>query len=96
MELLDAADADPSLHGSNRSFVTIRWLTKTNDWAGWQSMCSMASTALILTPEDDAYGLVIATTTGAVAYPEVAGSLLAWARPDATPPRNPAEFGFNG
>jgi death on curing protein len=45
-------------------------------------------------PEDDAYDLVIAVSTGSLAYTEAAERLAHWARPDVAPPRNPAEFRF--
>ena len=46
-------------------------------------------------PEDDAYDLVIAVSTGSVAYAEAADRLAAWVRPDVAPPRDPVEFRLN-
>ena len=46
-------------------------------------------------PEDDAYDLVIAVTTGSLAYAEAAERLADWVRADVAPPRNPVEFRFN-
>lgn len=46
-------------------------------------------------PEDDAYDLVIAVSTGSVAYAEAADRLAPWVRPDVAPPRDPVEFRFN-
>jgi len=45
--------------------------------------------------EDDAYDLVIAVSTGSVAYEEAAERLAQWVRPDVAPPRDPVEFRFN-
>ncbi|HEY4022817.1 MAG TPA: type II toxin-antitoxin system death-on-curing family toxin [Pseudonocardiaceae bacterium] len=46
-------------------------------------------------PEDDAYDLVIAVTTGSVGYAGAAERLADWVRPDVAPPRHPVEFRFN-
>ena len=43
-------------------------------------------------PEDDAYDLVIAVSTGSVAYAEAAERLGPWVRRDVAPPRDTAEF----
>ncbi|OZM73655.1 type II toxin-antitoxin system death-on-curing family toxin [Amycolatopsis antarctica] len=46
-------------------------------------------------PEGDAYDLVIATATGAIAYGEVARSLARWTCAVVAPPRNPVKLRFN-
>lgn len=43
-------------------------------------------------PEDDAYDLVIAASTGSIGYPEIAARLASWERPDVAPPRDPPTF----
>jgi death-on-curing protein len=46
-------------------------------------------------PEDDAYDLVIAVSTGKLGHADAAVRLAGWTRPDVAPPRNPVEFRFN-
>lgn len=42
-------------------------------------------------PEDDAYDLVIATSTGSLGYADIAETLARWVRTDVAPPRRPIE-----
>ncbi|WP_199432502.1 type II toxin-antitoxin system death-on-curing family toxin [Qaidamihabitans albus] len=47
-------------------------------------------------PEDDAYDVVIAASTGSMGYADIAAKFAGWTRPDVAPPRNPAEFRSRG
>lgn len=81
-------DAYPSLHEKAavllESIVRNHPLIDGNKRLGWMAVFVFygLNGVDLEAPEDDAYELVIATATGAVAYEEGAHRLAAWARPE--------------
>ncbi|UUV29315.1 type II toxin-antitoxin system death-on-curing family toxin [Amycolatopsis roodepoortensis] len=81
-------DAYPSLHEKAavllESIVRNHPLIDGNKRLGWMAVFVFygLNGVDLEAPEDDAYELVIATATGAVAYEEGAQRLAAWARPE--------------
>lgn len=94
-------DAYPSLHEKAavllESIVRNHPLVDGNKRLGWMAVFVFygLNDVDLEAPEDDAYDLVIATTTGAMAYREVAECLSGWTRAEVAQPRNPVEFRFN-
>lgn len=94
-------DAYPTLHEKAavllESVVRNHPLIDGNKRLGW--MAAFVFYGLngfdLDAPEDDAYDLVIAVTTGSAGYAGAAERLANWVRADVAPPRNPVEFRFN-
>jgi death-on-curing protein len=94
-------DAYPTLHEKAavllESVVRNHPLVDGNKRLGWMTVFVFygLNGFDLDAPEDDAYDLVIAVSTGLLAYAETAERLASWVRPDVAPPRNPVEFRFN-
>lgn len=94
-------DAYPTLHEKAavllESVVRNHPLVDGNKRLGWMAVFVFygLNGFDLDAPENDAYDLVIAVTTGAVAYAEAAERLANWVHADVAPPRNPVEFRFN-
>ena len=94
-------DAYPTLHEKAavllESVVRNHPLVDGNKRLGWMAVFVFygLNGFDLHAPEDEAYDLVIAVSTGVLAYAEAAERLANWVRPDVARSRNPVEFRFN-